>query len=169
MLYDEFINPVIGFLDLHATRGGLVLPFLTIVLQMQGSGTCDNIAAAQDHCAGSSSASVKVGDNWTAFVARELAGKTGVIGGTFDTTAFSIATNGTGARLYMAWTADKDAYCVKHLKSFCLTAAEHLFQLQAIVEHILHWGYTERLDNLCSDSTKIIQSRLDMRDVGALV
>lgn len=67
-----------------------------------------------------------------------------------DSTAFSIATNGSEARLFMTWKEGTDTFKVKHLRSFCMAEEDHYTAFHSALYNILDWGYNERLASIRS-------------------
>ena len=126
----------------------ITLPFLAIVLDEGTPESPGNIAIAQNHCAGASSAAVKWAEDLMERVA-ELAGRDRA-DVAFNTAAFSIATTGALARIYLTWKSADGACCVRPLKSFNLTDARHFFRLRTTVDNILVWGFGDRLKDVFS-------------------
>lgn len=131
--------------DVDANGAGLMLPFLAIEVQGQWPATSDNLCVAENQVIGSSAACVKIAEDLKKCLEEsanpEMANK-------LDTTAFSIATNGSEARLFITWREGSDVYKMKHLRSYCLGEAGDRIQFRRAVRNIFQWGYTERLNQI---------------------
>lgn len=126
--------------DVDANDAGLMLPFLAIEAKGQWPGTSGNLCVAENQAIGSSVVCVKIAEDLRKCVEESA--------NTLDTTAFSIATNGSEARLFITWRERSDVYKMKLLRSYCLVEAGQCIQFRRAVRNILQWGYTDRLNHI---------------------
>jgi hypothetical protein len=78
-----------------------------------------------------------------------------------DSAVFSIAINGTEARLYISWKHNDLDYYMRQVKSFLLQEPEHYMVFRKYVRNIIDWGKNKRLkqiqeslDDLLKESRK---------------
>jgi hypothetical protein len=62
-----------------------------------------------------------------------------------DSSAFSIAMNGTEARLYVSWKHDELDYYMTNIDSFLLQKPKDYIELRKYVRNIIDWGKGNRL------------------------
>ena len=78
-----------------------------------------------------------------------------------DSTAFSVAMNGTEARLYISWKHDELNYYMRNVESFLLHRPDHYLEFRKFVRNIVDWGKDKylkeiraSLDNLLEESRR---------------
>lgn len=128
---------------MSANKAILMLPFLAIEIKGQWPPSSGNLCVAENQAAGSSSACVKMAEHLNECLEHKTMAR-------IDSTAFSIATNGSEARLFMTWKEGTDTFKVKHLRSYCLAEEDHYIAFHGALYNILDWGYNERLTSIGS-------------------
>ena len=126
-----------------ANKEMLMLPFLAIELKGQWPASSGNLCVAENQAAGSSSACVKMAEYLNECLENETVAR-------IDSTAFSVATNGTEARLFMTWKEGTDTFKVKRLRSYCLAEEDQYIVFHGALYNILDWVYKERLTSIRS-------------------
>ncbi|RSL71559.1 hypothetical protein CEP54_001361 [Fusarium duplospermum] len=64
-----------------------------------------------------------------------------------DSASFSIAMNGTEARLFISWK-QQDLFNVQKVRSFALQEPDHFIEFRKYVRNIIDWGRDERLRSI---------------------
>jgi hypothetical protein len=75
-----------------------------------------------------------------------------------DSTSFSIAMNGTEARLHVSWK-DEDFIYTQKIKTFLLQQPEEFLEFRRFVRNIIDWGRDERLECIKSGLDVLIEER----------
>jgi hypothetical protein len=120
----------------------MVYPFL--VIEFKGKG--EDLSAATNQCLGGSAACLKIIEGLND---RLHGPKMGNV----ERSVFSIAMNGSEARLYVSWK-DQQMYRTASARNFLLSDPDHHLDFRRHVRNILDWGMDRRL--------KAIQGCLDM-------
>lgn len=123
----------------------LLLPFLAVHMEGQWPTSESNLCVAENKAAGSSTACVNIVESLNERIERDIfSWKPKKL----DSTSFSIVTNGSEARLFMTWSPKQDVFKVKHVRSYCLTEADHCHEFRKTVDNIFDWGYNDRLNEI---------------------
>jgi hypothetical protein len=78
-----------------------------------------------------------------------------------DSAEFSIAMNGTEARLYISWKHNELDYYMRKVKSFLLQEPDHYIEFRKYVRNIIDWGKDSRLKEIRGSlDTLLEESRL---------
>lgn len=148
---------------LAANTQGLLLPFFAVEFKAQGPSSNGNLWVAENQAMGASVACVRIAEQLNKRLEecsniREVQ--------KIDTSAFSIAMNGTEARLFITWRETPERYLMKHVKSYLVSEPDHYLQFRRVVRNILDWGKDERLRDIykCFDSL-LEESRLQASKV----
>ncbi|KAK2693842.1 hypothetical protein QWA68_008426 [Fusarium oxysporum] len=75
-----------------------------------------------------------------------------------DSTSFSVAMNGTEARLHVSWK-DGDFIYTQKIKTFILQRPEEFLEFRRFVRNIIDWGRDERLECIKSGLDVLIEER----------
>ncbi|KAM5378318.1 hypothetical protein ACJA88_006052 [Fusarium oxysporum] len=75
-----------------------------------------------------------------------------------DSTSFSVAMNGTEARLHVSWKDGEFIYTQK-IKTFILQRPEEFLEFRRFVRNIIDWGRDERLECIKSGLDVLIEER----------
>ncbi|KAM5368303.1 hypothetical protein ACJZ2D_009571 [Fusarium nematophilum] len=116
---------------------GSLYPFF--VVEFKGDG--GSMWAATNQCLGASATCVNINDTLNCRL-RQCGGDAVQL---IDSAAFSLATNGSEARLYVTWKPDEFTYHMAMIRSFLLQDAEHYLKLRKYVLNIMDWGRGRRL------------------------
>jgi hypothetical protein len=117
-------------MDGAANNQGLMYPFF--IIEFKGNG--GDLWVATNQCLGGSTLCINI--------AERLNRKP------VDSTAFSIAMNGTEARLYISWKHNELDYYMQKVKSFLLQDPEHYIEFRKHVKNIIDWGKDKRLNEI---------------------
>ncbi len=120
-----------------ANNANMVYPFL--VVEFKGDGP---LWAATNQCAGGSASCVKI--------AEQLNGQLSQYEGVppVESAAFSIAMNGTEARLYITWKHNDTDYYMRKICSFLLQQPHQHLEFRKHVKNIIDWGRGARLEGI---------------------
>ncbi|KAF2461177.1 hypothetical protein BDY21DRAFT_361162 [Lineolata rhizophorae] len=72
-----------------------------------------------------------------------------------DSPAFSIAMNGTEARLYISWKHDELDYYMRKVESFALQKPKYYIEFRKYVRNIIDWGKDKRLNEIQASLDKL--------------
>ncbi|KAH7175927.1 hypothetical protein EDB81DRAFT_634757 [Dactylonectria macrodidyma] len=123
--------------EVKANNSLLLYPFFTIKFK----GDRGSMWAATNQCLGAATSCVNLIEDLNHRL--KCCGSSKVI----ENTAFSIATNGTEARLYATWKQD-ELYKTAPVQCFLLQDPQHHVEFRRWIYNILHWGRNERLKEL---------------------
>ena len=73
-----------------------------------------------------------------------------------DNTSFSVAMNGTEARLHVSWK-DGDFIYMQKIKSFIIQRPEEFLEFRRFVRNIIDWGRDERLECIKSGLDVLVE------------
>jgi hypothetical protein len=127
--------------DFVANSLNVVFPFLIIEFKADGPTETGSLWAATNQCLTATASCINIGERLNDRAARYNCGR-------FDTTVFSIAMNGTEARLFVSWKQDNDSYYTQKVDSFALQRAEHYLEFRNYVLNIIDWGLKTRLERI---------------------
>lgn len=119
---------------------GLLYPFF--VIEFKGDG--GSMWVATNQCLGGAATCVNVAESLNRQL-REL--KSGEVRH-IDSAAFSIAMNGSEARLHISWKHNEMDYYMAGVKSFLLQEPIHYIELRKYVRNIIDWGKDRRLNEI---------------------
>ncbi len=148
--------------DMVANTQGLIYPFFVIEFKADGPGGSGSMWVATNQCLGGAASCVNIVERLN----HQLRQCQNVQVRPVDSAAFSIAMNGTEARLYISWKQDELKYYTRKVDSFLLQKPKDYVEFRKHVLNIVDWGNYERLneirqslDSLLEDN-RIIASRL---------
>ncbi|KAF7874903.1 hypothetical protein EAF04_002077 [Stromatinia cepivora] len=128
----------------------LLYPFFVIEFTADGPGTPGSLWVATNQCLGASASCINIAEKLSQQL-RQCQDENITL---LDTTAFSIAMNGTEARLYVSWKQDELDYYMQKLDSYLLQKPNDYIEFRKHVLNIIEWGKDKRL--------KEIQKSLDI-------
>ncbi|RSL55882.1 hypothetical protein CEP54_009133 [Fusarium duplospermum] len=140
--------------DGKAAEASLFYPFLTVQIQdhdLRSDGDIDKVA---DECMITSSISVRMLDKLNQRLAIRQRGEQST---TVNSAAFSIAMNGSVARLYVTFAWDETRDYVHSVDSFVLADQKHHERFHRYVQNIIDWGKNERLQEI-RDAIEVIET-----------
>ena len=122
----------------------LLYPFLTIEVTCDGPGESGSLWAATNRCLGGASSCVKVAESLNTHLRRCHSDEAQQI----NSAAFSIAMNGTEARLYVSWKHNGTDYYTQKVESFLLQKPIDFLEFRKFVLNIIDWGKGKRLEEI---------------------
>ncbi|KAF4450195.1 hypothetical protein F53441_6629 [Fusarium austroafricanum] len=131
--------------EMMANDQALIYPFF--VIEFQGEGPCGpaNLWVATNQCPGGSASCINTVENFN----RRLRQCKSLIC-PIDSAAFSIAMNGTEARLYISWKQSEVDYYTANVQNFLLQNPEQYLKFRKYVHNIIDWGRGGRLEGFAS-------------------
>ncbi|KAK3373232.1 hypothetical protein B0T24DRAFT_593463 [Lasiosphaeria ovina] len=136
-----------------ANTQGLMYPFF--VIEFKGNG--GDLWVATNQCLGGSASCVNIAERLNRQLKAYKSSKVKPV----DSTAFSIAMNGTEARLYVSWKHSDLDYYMQKVDSFLLQKPQDYIEFRKHVKNIIDWGkdtrlkeIRESLDTLLEESRK---------------
>lgn len=137
--------------EIVANSQDLIYPFFSIEFKGDGPSGDGSLWVATNQCLGGSASCVNIADRLN----HQLRECNNEEVKSIDSVAFSIAMNGTEARLYISWKHDEVNYYMRSVKSFLLQEPEHYVTFRKYVRNIIDWGQGERLKQI-RDSLDIL-------------
>jgi hypothetical protein len=141
-----------------ANSQDLLYPFFLIEFKGDGPSGDGSLWAATNQCLGGSTSCVNITERLNRQM-RECKSKKAH---SIDTAVFSVAMNGTEARLYVSWKHDELNYYMRSVESFLLQDPEHYLKFRKYVLNIIDYGKARRLkeirkslDNLLEEKRRI--------------
>ncbi|KAF1994945.1 hypothetical protein P154DRAFT_446637 [Amniculicola lignicola CBS 123094] len=128
--------------DAYANSTNLLYPFF--VIEYKGDG--GSMMVATNQCLGGASTCVSIAENLKQRL--QTAGLDEIT--PLDTCSFSIAVNGSEARLLVTWKASHEAYYTKRCGSYTMRKPEDIQKFRTVCRNVLDWGRTERLQQIYS-------------------
>ncbi|PFH61580.1 hypothetical protein XA68_16930 [Ophiocordyceps unilateralis] len=122
----------------------LMYPFFAVEFKGDGPTRPGSLWVAVNQCLGASASCVSIADRLN----RQLRECRNRNVGQIDSAAFSIAMNGTEARLYVSWKENDLDYYMHLVDSFALQRPEHYIEFRRYVRNILDWGGDRRLQEI---------------------
>lgn len=123
-----------------------IFPFFAIEFKGDGPGGSGSLWVATNRCFGSSTSCVNVAERLNCQLKQ--CNLKGDQLGSVNSAAFSIAMNGTEARLYVSWKHNDLAYHTQKVKSFLLQETEQYLEFHKYVRNIIDWGNGTRLNEI---------------------
>ncbi|KAK0723976.1 hypothetical protein B0T21DRAFT_372923 [Apiosordaria backusii] len=127
--------------NMVANSLNLISPFFAIEFKGDGPSGGGSMWVATNQCLGASASCVHIVECLNHQL-RECGSDP------VSSAAFSIAMNGTEARLYVSWKHDELDYYMAHVKSFLLHEPEHYIEFRKYVRNIIDWGKDKRLTDI---------------------
>jgi hypothetical protein len=130
--------------EMVANTQGLMYPFFVIEFKADGPGGSGSLWVATNQCLGGSTSCVNIAETLNRRLRQCKSKKIQPI----NSAAFSIAMNGTEARLYISWKSDGLDYYMRKVKSFLLQEPEQYIEFRKYVLNIIDWGRDKRLTQI---------------------
>jgi hypothetical protein len=131
-----------------ANNQNLVCPFF--VVEFKGDGA---LWVATNQCLGGSASCVNIAEHLNRQLRHCKASEIQPI----NSAAFSIAMNGTEARLYVSWNHNDLDYYMGRVKSFLLQEPEHYIEFRKYVRNIIDWGKDKRLNEIRASLDRLLE------------
>lgn len=119
---------------------GLLYPFFVIEFK----GDDGSMWVATNQCLGASASCVNVAEKLNRQLRQLNSGEVRPI----DSAAFSIAMNGTEARLHITWKHNETHYYMAQVKGFLLQDPSQYIKFRKYVRNIIDWGNDRRLNEI---------------------
>ncbi|CAK7233464.1 hypothetical protein SCUCBS95973_008603 [Sporothrix curviconia] len=129
-----------NLMDGTANTQSLMYPFL--VVEFKGNG--GDLWVATNQCLGGSASCVNIAERLNRQLEKSKSSKITSV----DSTAFSIAMNGTEARLYVSWKHSDLDYYTQKVDSFLLQKPQDYIEFRKHVKNIIDWGKDKRLKEI---------------------
>ena len=144
--------------EMTANSQGLIYPFLVIEFKADGPGGCGGIWVATNQCLGGSASCVNIAERLN----HQLRHCKNEIVQPIDSTAFSIAMNGTEARLYISWKHDELKFYMAKVDSFLLQKPKDYIHFRKTVLNIIDWGKGKRLKDIQKSLDSLLEENRQM-------
>ncbi|KAL2136570.1 hypothetical protein VTI74DRAFT_3115 [Chaetomium olivicolor] len=135
---------------IKANNSGLVCPFLYV--EFKGD---DPLWIAANQCAGGSTSCVNIAERLKTQL-RDSECKLEEAG-CINSAAFSIAINGSEARLHVSWKGSELDYFMQRVKTFALQEEDQYLHFRKYVRNIIDWGKDMRLDGIRSSLNTLLE------------
>ena len=152
--------------EMVANSQGLIYPFFVIEFKGDGPSGDGSLWVATNQCLGGSVSCVNIAE----CLNRQLRQCNNKEIKPIDSCAFSIAMNGTEARLYISWKHDELNYYMRSVESFLLQKPNDYVAFRKYVRNIIDWGKDKRLkeirdslDSLLEESRKTASQQAKSR------
>ena len=139
--------------DMTANSQNLIYPFFVIEFKADGSSGAGSLWVATNQCLGGSASCVNIAERLNRQLRQCKNQKVTPI----DSAAFSIAMNGTEARLYVSWKHNELKYYTRKVDSYLLQKPTDYVKFRKHVLNIIDWGKDERLKEI----RKLLDSLLE--------
>lgn len=132
---------------------GLRYPFFVIEFKADGPGKLGSLWAATNQCLGSSASCLNIIERLNSqlrqYTTKEIQ--------TINNAVFSIAMNGTEARLYVSWIHNEFTCYTQKIASFLLQEPQHYQDFRKHVLNIIDWGRDKHLKEIRTSLDRIIE------------
>ncbi|KAI9054230.1 hypothetical protein LZ554_001398 [Drepanopeziza brunnea f. sp. 'monogermtubi'] len=130
-----------------ANSEGLLYPFFVIEFE------ADRLWVATNQCLGASATCINIAQSLSNRLKQCESDQVRKL----DSAAFSIAMNGTEARLYISWKHSELDYYTRKVDSFLLERPEDYGRFRKIVRNIIDWGRIKRLGEIRSSLDDLLE------------
>jgi hypothetical protein len=139
--------------EIVANSQGLIFPFFVIEFKADGPGGSGSMWVATNQCLGGSASCVNIAERLN----RQLRQCKNKEVRPIDSAAFSIAMNGTEARLYVSWKHDELKYYTRKVDSFLLQKPKDYVEFRRYVRNIIDWGKDKRLNEIRDSLNSLLE------------
>jgi hypothetical protein len=136
-----------------ANNSGLIYPFLVIEFKADGPTGVGSMWVGTNQCLGGSTSCVKIVELLNDRLRRCKSNKIQPV----TNAAFSIAMNGTEARLYISWKHNELDYYMRMVENFLLQRPDHYLEFRKYVRNIIDWGKDRRLRDIRDSLDSLLQ------------
>jgi hypothetical protein len=138
--------------EMVANSLGLLYPFFVIEFKGDGSSGRGSLWEATNQCLGGSASCTSIAERLNR---RLEESKVQLI----NSATFSVAMNGTEARLYISWKHDKLNYHIQGIECFLLQRPDHYLEFYKHVQNIIDWGKDTRLKQIQQSLDRLEKDR----------
>lgn len=139
--------------EMVANTQGLLYPFFVIEFKADGPGGSGSMWVATNQCLGGSASCVNIAERLNRQLRQCKNKRVRLI----DSAAFSIAMNGTEARLYVSWKQDELKYYTRKVDSFLLQKPKDYVEFRKYVRNIIDWGKDKRLNEIRDSLNSLLE------------
>jgi hypothetical protein len=139
--------------EMIANTQDLLYPFFVIEFKADGPGGSGSLWVATNQCLGGSTSCVNIAEGLNHHLRQGNSKEVQPI----NSAAFSIAMNGTEARLYVSWKHNELDYYMKHVDSFLLQKPLDHIEFRKHVLNIIFWGRDERLNKIRDSLNSLLE------------
>ncbi|KAL2753757.1 hypothetical protein ACRALDRAFT_1077331 [Sodiomyces alcalophilus JCM 7366] len=129
---------------LSANSQGLLCPFFVIEFKGDGPGGTGSLWVATNQCLGGSATCINIAERLNRQLRECKSDEVRPI----NSAVFSIAMNGSEARLFISWKHDDLDIYMRKIRGFLLQDPEHYIQFRKYVRNIIDWGKDRRLSEI---------------------
>jgi hypothetical protein len=130
--------------EMTANSQDLIYPFFVIEFKADGSSGPGGLWVATNQCLGGSASCVNIAERLNCRLKQCKSEEVQPI----DSAAFSIAMNGTEARLYISWKYNELKYYTHKIDSFLLQKSKDYVEFRKHVLNIIDWGKDKHLKDI---------------------
>ncbi|MCJ1464281.1 hypothetical protein MMC07_002894 [Pseudocyphellaria aurata] len=130
--------------DVTATTSLLAYPFLDVEFKGDGPSGSGSMWVAINQCLGGAASCVNLAERLN----DRLKGCKNDEIRSFNSAAFSVASNAREARLFICWKDDDLNYYLQEFEGFLLSIADHHLRFRRYVRNIIDWGKDQRLQEI---------------------
>ncbi|KAI0100092.1 hypothetical protein GGR51DRAFT_533798 [Nemania sp. FL0031] len=141
----------------RANDAGLLYPFLLIELKGDGPSGCGSLWVATNQCLGGSVSCVNIAEGLN----ERLESLHGNNARSINSAIFSVAMNGTEARLYVSWKHDKPDFYMRAVDSFSLASPKGYLLFRRYIRNIIDWGKDKRLREIQESVDSLMEGQRD--------
>ncbi|MCJ1467512.1 hypothetical protein MMC07_006137 [Pseudocyphellaria aurata] len=143
--------------EMTATSSNQAYPFLLIEFKADSPSGNGSLLVATNQCLGGAASCVnlveRLNDRLKACKDDENR--------PLNSAAFSVAMNGTEARLFISWKHDVNYY-LQDVRGFLLSEADHYLLFRKYMRNILDWGKDDRLNQIRESLDKLLEENRKM-------
>ena len=143
--------------EMVANSQDLLYPFFVVEQKCDGPSGTGSLWVATNQCLGASASCVDIIERLNERLNRYTSDR----GRLLDSTVFSIAMNGTEARLYVTWKQENTRFLTRKIDSFLLQDPDHYVRFYKIVHSIIRWGKGKRFDAIQNALEMFIEQGTD--------
>lgn len=139
--------------EMVANNQSLVYPFFAIEFKSDGPSGGGSLWVATNQCLGGSTSCVNIAERLNHQLRKCKNDEIQPI----DSAVFSMAMNGTEARLYVSWKHNEFDYYMANIDSFLLQKPEHYIEFRKYVRNIIDWGKDKRFGEIQASLDKLLE------------
>jgi len=139
--------------EMVANSNGLVYPFFVIEFKADGPSGNGSMWVATNQYFGGSTSCINIAERLN----RQLRQCENKKIRPIDSAAFSIAINGTEARLYVSWKHNELKYYMRKVDSFLLQKPKDYVEFRKYVRNIIDWGKDKRLNEIRDSLNSLLE------------
>lgn len=141
--------------EILANSGTMLYPFFVIEFKGDSPSKTGSLWVATNQCLGGSASCVNLAERLNDRLRQCKSSEILPI----DSTAFSVAMNGSEARLFISWKDDELKYCLQDVESFSLQKPNDYLEFRKYVQNIIEWGKDRRLREIQDSLDKLHEER----------